>query len=126
MGNDLTITIAGQAGNLDLNAMMHVIAHTLLESIEILASWNRTLAKCVEWIVANRGTCLKYAENLTALITVLSPALGYDKAAKIAKRALQEGKSIKQMIVEEGIFTKEDVEKPIGLKKLTEGGIVRL
>jgi fumarate hydratase class II len=125
MGNDLTITIAGQAGNLDLNTMMPVIAYTLLESIEILASASRTLARCVEGIVVNEERCFKYAENSTALITVLAPTLGYDKAAKIAKKALEEGKSIKQIIVEEGILTKEDVEKLLNLKKLTKGGVVK-
>jgi len=125
MGNDLTITIAGQAGNLDLNTMMPVIAYTLLESIEILASASRTLARCVEGIVVNGERCLKYAENSTALITVLAPTLGYDKAARIAKKALEEEKSIKQIIVEEGILTKEDVEKLLNLKKLTKGGVVK-
>mgnify|MGYP003879809591 CR=1 FL=1 len=125
MGNDLTITVAGQAGNLDLNTMMPVIAYTLLESLEILASASRTLASCVEGIAANREMCIKYAEKSTALITVLAPVLGYDRAAKIAQKAQEGEKSIEQIIVEEGILTKEDAEKLLILKKLTEGGIVK-
>jgi fumarate hydratase class II len=122
IGNDLTITVAGQAGNLDLNTMMPLIAYTLLESICILSSASRTLSICVDGIVANIGRCLKYAENSVALITVLAPAIGYDEAAKIAKKALTEEKSIREMVVEEGILTKEQANEILNLKKLTEGG----
>jgi len=126
IGNDLTITVAGQAGNLDLNTMMPIIAYTLLESISILASASRALARCVEGIVANEERCLKFAEISTALITVLAPTIGYDEAAKIAKKALKEEKSIREIVVEEGILTREQVDEVLNLKRLTEGGRIRL
>lgn len=123
IGNDLTITIAGQAGNLDLNTMMPIIAYTLLESITILAAASRTLAKCVDGIIADKARCLKHAEDSAALITVLAPRIGYEEAAKIAKKALERDKSIRQIVVEEGLLTKEEADKVLNLKKLTEGGI---
>ena len=125
IGNDLTITVAGQAWNLDLNTIMPIIAYTLLESISILASASRALAKCVEGITANEERCLKYAENSAALITVLAPAIGYDEAAKIARKALKEEKSIREIVVEEGILTREQVDEVLNIKKLTEGGRIR-
>ncbi|MEM3386460.1 MAG: class II fumarate hydratase [Nitrososphaerales archaeon] len=124
IGNDVTITVAGQAGNLDLNTMMPIIAYTLLESISILASASRTLARCVDGIVADRLRCLKYAESSVALITVLAPKIGYEEAAKIARKALEGGKSIRDLVVEEGLLTKEEANSVLNLKKLTEGGII--
>ncbi|MBI2127441.1 MAG: class II fumarate hydratase [Thaumarchaeota archaeon] len=111
MGNNTTISIAGQAGNLELNTMMPVIAYTLLESIEILSRAMRTLAeKCIDGIKVNKATTRHYAENTLALITVIAPLTGYAKAAQIATKAMASGKSIRELIIEEGILPKEKID----------------
>ena len=123
MGNNLTITIAGQAGNLELNTMMPVIAYTLLESIEIISAAARTFAKkCIDGIKVNKTKVQKYAEDTIALITVVAPIMGYDRAAEIAKKAMKSGKSIKDVIIEEGILSKEKVNSILDPKKLVRGG----
>jgi fumarate hydratase class II len=84
IGNDAAITIGGQAGSLELNVMMPVMAHNLLESIHILGSVSREFAgRCVDGITANRERCLYFAESTAALATALAPAIGYDKAAEV-------------------------------------------
>lgn len=122
MGNNVTITIAGQSGNLELNTMMPAIAYTLLESIEILAAALKTFAKCIDGIKANKGRAKKYAEDTIALITVVAPIIGYDRAAEIAKKAMKSGKSIKELIVAEGIISKEEVDSILNPRKLAKGG----
>ncbi len=124
IGNDLTISLAGQMGNLDLNTMMPVIAYCLLESITIMAKANKSLAKCVDGIKPNRERCLSYAENTVGLITVLSPIIGYDNAAKIAKKSMKTGKTIKELVIKEKLLPKEKVDIILNLKKLTRGGII--
>jgi fumarate hydratase class II len=123
IGNDTTIAVAGMNGNLDLNVMMPVIAHNLLESIDLLGSGARVLAaKCVGGIAANIARCRAYGEGTASLVTAVAPILGYDAAAKIFKRALAEDKSMRQVILEEGLIPKERLDEILDLKKLTEGG----
>ena len=122
MGNNVTITIAGQAGNLELNTMMPVIAYALLESIEMLSAGSRTFAqKCVNGIKANRKQAEKYATDTVALITVVAPLIGYDKAAQIAKKAIVSGKSIRDLVVEEGILTKKKAASILDPRKIAKG-----
>lgn len=123
MGNNLTITIAGQSGNLELNTMMPVIAYTLLESLEILSAVSRAFSKkCIDGIKANRAKTQKYAEDTIALVTVVAPIIGYDRASRIAKKAMKSGKSIKDVIIEDGILPKEKVDSILDPKKLARGG----
>ncbi len=123
MGNNATISIAGQAGSLELNTMMPVIAYTLLESIEILSRAMRTLAeKCIDGIKVNKATTRRYAENTLALITVIAPLTGYAKAAQIAKKAMASGKSIRELIIEEGILPKGKIDTILDPRKLAKGG----
>jgi len=120
IGNDLTISISAQNGNLELNTMMPIIAYTLIESLKVASNSCRDLAeKCIKGIKANREVCKNYAEKSLALVTVIAPKIGYDKAAKIAKRAMEEDKTIREIIKEEGLLKEE-----LDLKKLTEGGII--
>lgn len=124
IGNDLTITIAAQSGQLELNTMMPILAYNLIQSIEILANSCKNFAeKCVKGIKANVKRCKDYAESSLALITVISPIIGYDKAASIAKKALRERKSIKQVLIEEG-FSEKEVKKIVDVKRLARGGLV--
>jgi fumarate hydratase class II len=123
IGNDGTICVAGMNGNLDLNVMMPVIAHNLLESVDLLGSTAKVFAeKCVVGITANVAQCLEYAEHTASLVTAVAPILGYDVAAKIYKKALNENKPMRQVILEEGLIPKERLDEILHLKKLTEGG----
>ncbi len=123
IGNDTTIAIAAMNGNLDLNVMMPVIAHNLLESIELLGSGAQVLAdKCVYGIVANAAQCRSYGENTASLVTAVAPVIGYDAAAKVFKKALAENKSLRQVILEEGLMSPERLDEILNLKHLTEGG----
>jgi len=122
IGNDLVITIAGQSGTLELNVMMPLIAFNLLQSIEIEANAARLLAeKCIAGIKANRARCRDLAERSYALATAIAPSIGYDRAAQIAKKAQDENKTIREVMVEEGI-PQSEVDRILDLKKLTEGG----
>jgi len=123
VGNDAAINIAGMNGSLDLNVMMPVIAHNLLESIELVGSAAKVFAeKCVVGIVANVAQCHAYAERTASLVTAVAPILGYDVAAKIFKKALAEDKPMRQAILEEGLIPKDRLDEILDLKKLTQGG----
>jgi fumarate hydratase class II len=123
IGNDAAIAVAGMNGNLDLNVMMPVIAHNLLESLDLLGSAAKVLAeKCVGGIAANVAQCLDYGERTASLVTAVAPILGYDVAAKIFKKALAENKPMRQAILEAGLIPKERLDEILHLKKLTEGG----
>lgn len=104
-GNDTTITMGGQWGNFELNTMMPVIAYNLLQSIDLLASASNVFAeKCLKKVTANRKTCAAYIEKSLALATVLVPQTGYDKAAAIAKKAFETGKTIREVVIEDGVI----------------------
>jgi fumarate hydratase class II len=110
MGNDTTITMGGQAGNFELNVMLPVIACNLLQSINLLASVSKTFSeKCIAGITANRDTCAGYIEKSLALVTGLVPKIGYDKAAAIAKKAYENGQTIRQVAIAEKILSEEEL-----------------
>jgi len=122
IGNDLAITLAGQSGTLELNTMMPLIAYNLLQSMEIEARAVEHLTdKCVTGITANRKRCLELAERSYALATAIAPSIGYDRTAKIVKRALEENKTIREVMIEEG-FPREDVNRILDLERMTKGG----
>jgi fumarate hydratase class II len=123
MGNDAAITVAALNGNLDLNVMMPVMAHNLLESLELLGNAAQVFAdKCVRGITSNAAQCHVYAERTASLVTAIAPVIGYDAAARIFKKALAEDKPIRQAILEEGLIPEERLNEILDLKKLTEGG----
>jgi fumarate hydratase class II len=123
IGNDAAVTVAGLNGNLDLNVMMPVIAHNLLESLEILGNAARVFAeKCVRGIVANVEQCRIYGENTASLVTAVAPVIGYDAAAKVFKRALAENKSLRQVILEEKLVPPDRLDEILDLEELTGGG----
>ena len=122
IGNDLAITIGGQSGTLELNTMMPLITYNLLKSIEIETNAVSMLAeKCVVGIRANRKRCMELAERSYALATAIAPSVGYDRAAKIVKKAQEENKTIREVMIEDGT-TKEEVNKILDLRKMTKGG----
>jgi fumarate hydratase class II len=123
IGNDLTITIAGQAGQLELNTMMPLIAYNLLQSLQLAANAVRTLAeKCIPGITADVERCRQYAERSMALVTAIAPVIGYDHAARIAKKAVASKKTIRQLLKEEGVVPPAKVDDILDLLKLTRGG----
>jgi len=126
IGNDAAVSIGAMNGNLELNVMMPVIAHNLLESVELLGNACRVFAdKCVRGVTANRGRCLAYAERTAALVTALAPVIGYDAAAAIFKQAVADDVPIRQAILEAGLLDAARLEEILDLEKLSEGGRVR-
>ncbi|WNJ96038.1 class II fumarate hydratase [Vibrio ruber] len=124
IGNDATITIAGQSGNFQLNVMLPVIAHNILESIELLANSAIALADkaIATFTVRQDNLDVALAKN-PILVTALNPVIGYSKAAKIAKQAYQQQRAIIDVAVEETDLSREELEKLLAPQKLTQGGI---
>ena len=119
VGNDLTVAFAVQAGQLDLNVMMPVIMHNVLFSVQLLTNYLPVFRrKCVEGITVNEKRCAQYLEKNPALATFLSPHIGYLEAAKIAKQALDEGRSVKEVALEKGLLKPEDLERILDPKRL--------
>jgi aspartate ammonia-lyase len=120
LGNDVTISFAVQAGQLDLNVMSPVIMHNILSSIRILTNYLPIFRKkCVEGIQVNVKRCSDFLWKNPSLATYLAPHIGYLKASKIAKQALKEGRSVKQIALEKKILTKKQIDQIFDLKKLT-------
>ncbi|PTX60715.1 fumarase class II [Melghirimyces profundicolus] len=112
IGNDAAITAAGEHAQLELNVLMPVIAHNLLHSINILTNGMDALReRCIEGLEVDEERCRSLMEQSLALATALNPVIGYDKAAEVAKKAFREGKTVRQVILEEKILTKEEAER---------------
>jgi len=121
MGCDQTVSGAVQAGQLELNVMMPVIAFNVCLMIEILTNaLNQVKVLCIEGIEPNVERCQEYAKNSMGLATALSPYIGYSQAAEIAKRSLVERKSLIEIVLDEGLLTEEEVQKILDPKKMTE------
>ena len=121
LGNDVTIAAAAQAGQLELNVMMPVIAFNLLMSLTILNNALMVLReRCVEGIAANEERCRWYVEHSVSLVTALNPKIGYARAAEIAKRAMAKGKTIREIIEEEAFLTPEELTEVMDTRAMTE------
>jgi fumarate hydratase, class II len=108
IGYETAIATAGIAGQLEINVMMPVIAHTLLQSLELLSNAIPTLVtKCISGIKANEEICRSWMEASLSLVTAISPIMGYDIASQIGKQADEENKTIKQVLEEKGLLTEE-------------------
>ncbi len=124
MGNHTTITIGGLGSFFELNVMMPVMAHALLESIALLASAARVLAmKCVDGITANEARCAELLEGNLSLATALAPHIGYDAAAAIAKEAFQRGLTARAVARERGLLDDAELERVLDARAMTEPGI---
>ncbi len=116
MGYDSAIALAGQAGQLELNVMMPLIAYNLIHSIEILGNAIKALAeKCIQGIVAYPERCLFYAEGSLSLVTVLNPYLGYARCAEIVQESLATGKSLRQIVLEKKLMSAEQLAEVLDL-----------
>jgi fumarate hydratase, class II len=124
MGNDLTVSLAAQAGQLELNVMMPVIAFDLLFSLRILTNAVRTLnERCIRGIIANREACYAWVENSYGLATALNPHIGYLAAADVVKEAQKTGKTVRQIVLDRGFLTPEQVEQVLSPRAMTEAGV---
>lgn len=112
IGNDTAITMAAEAGQLQLNVMEPLIGYKLLESIRYLGAAMESLRRdCVVGITANEAVCRGYLERSVGLVTALNPYLGYGKTSAIAQRALQTGRSVAELVIEEQLMTPEELER---------------
>ena len=124
IGNDSTITIAGQAGNFELNVMLPVIAYNLLQSIELLSSVSVQLAdKAISTFTVREENLKKALSRNPILVTALNPIIGYLKAAEIAKKAYKSGRPVIDVADEETDLGREELERLLDPAKLTKGGI---
>ncbi|MEE9613978.1 MAG: aspartate ammonia-lyase [Thermodesulfobacteriota bacterium] len=112
VGNDLTIAMASQAGQLELNVMMPVISHNLLQSMDILTGGMRAFTeRCVTGIEADRERCREYFERSIGLATVLNPIIGYGNAATVARAAVERGVTLRELIAEKGLLSEEELDR---------------
>jgi fumarate hydratase class II len=112
IGNDATIATAGASGSFELNVMLPVIGRNLLESMRLLANASRTLAdRCIDGITADVERCKEYAESSPSVVTPLNRHIGYENAAAIAKKAVKERKTIRQVVLEEGYVERGDISE---------------
>lgn len=124
MGNDQVIASAAAAGQLELNAFMPLIAHNLLLSLEMLINAvNIFTGKCVRGIKADEARCRRWLEESHSFITALAPHLGYEPAAELVKKAMLENRRLKDVIVDSGLFTAEELEKIFTPDELTRPGV---
>jgi len=123
-GCDLTVALAAQAGQLELNVMMPIIAHNLFEMMHVLiGAINAFTEKCVVGIQANREKAHGWLAKNAILVTALNPVIGYLNGAAVAKESMASGKTIKEVVVEKGLLPAEEVDKLLDVYKMTEGGI---
>jgi aspartate ammonia-lyase len=121
IGNDITVTMAAEAGQLQLNAFEPVIAHSLFKSISHLAAGCRTLAeRCVRGITANRERARELLDSSTALVTALNPYIGYARSSEIAKEALATGRRVYDLVLERKLMTREDLDALLKPEVLTQ------
>src|SRR5213594_2193218 len=124
LGNDVTIAAAAEAGQLELNVMMPVIAHNLLFTMQLLTNASRVFAeRCVEGIEADRAQCEYWLERSPALVTALAPRIGYAEAAKLAKEAVAKNVTVRQLVMEKGVLKGKGLEAVLDLLAMTELGV---
>lgn len=112
IGNDLTVTLAGDSAQMELNAMEPVMAQCCFESINLLTNGMDTLRKlCIEGITANEDVCKNYIKKSIGIVTALNPIIGYKNSTKIAKEAMLTGKGVYDLVLEHDILDKEDLDK---------------
>lgn len=121
IGHDYTITMAAEAGQLELNAFEPVLFHHLFESIDTLKEAAATLTKhCITGITANKGQCEEYIEKSVGISTALCPYIGYAKSTEIAKKSLKTGISVKELVLEEGLLKEEELKEILKPEKMTQ------
>ncbi|MBW2604207.1 MAG: aspartate ammonia-lyase [Deltaproteobacteria bacterium] len=111
IGNDLTVTMAAQAGQLQLNVMEPVIAYNIFQSMKMLIQSINTLTqKTIKGITANKEHCRRMVENSIGIVTALNPFIGYENSTRIAKKALEENRGVMELVLEEGLLSEKELE----------------
>jgi aspartate ammonia-lyase len=124
LGLDLTVAMAAEAGQLELNVMMPVITHNIVFALTIVGNATRILAeRCVDGIEADAVQCAYWLERSPALVTALAPKIGYAEAAKLAKEAVATGLTVKQLLEKKKLLPKEELEEVLDLRAMTEIGV---
>ena len=124
MGNDLTVSMAGAGGNFELNVMMPVMTHAMLESITILSgAMNAFRDNCLTGIKADRDRCRELLELNPSIATALNRTIGYDMASKVAKKSAAEKKSVRDVVLEMGIMDADTLNEVLDVRHMTEPGI---
>jgi fumarate hydratase class II len=125
-GNDVTITVAGQAGNFQLNVMLPIIAHNILQSAHLLGNAARLLAdKAIAGFTVNKERIADLVEKSPILVTALNPVIGYEKGAAVAKKAYAEGRKLKDVALAMTDLTPEELDRLLDPRAMTEGGIAK-
>jgi fumarate hydratase class II len=124
VGNDTTVLMAAQAGQLELNVMMPIIAYNLFQSMDIIINAASVFAeKCVAGIKANAEKAEGWLAKNAILVTALNPVIGYAKGAEVAKEAMNAGLTVRQVVLEKGYLSPEEADKLLNVRSLTDGGI---
>lgn len=119
IGNDLTVTFAAEAGQLQLNVMEPVLCHAIMENINFMCNALNTLReKCVVGITANKEVCLNMVKHSIGIVTALNPYIGYKQSTLIAKQALETGKSVYNLVLEQGLLTQEKLDEILDPKNM--------
>jgi fumarate hydratase class II len=124
VGNDTTITLSSMSGNFELNVMMPVMAHNLLQSIDLLANaTDQFNERCLQGLAADRERCEGLIEESLAMCTALAPVIGYDQAAAIAKQAHETGRTVREVAIAEKVLPEEELHSLLDPRPMTEAGI---
>jgi fumarate hydratase class II len=123
-GNDAVVAFAGSQGNFELNVYMPVMARNLLESIHLLSNVTRLFAdRCIAGIEPDVERCKAYAEASPSIGTALNPHIGYEKAAAIIKESVTTGRSIRELVIEQGLMTDAELDRALDVLGMTKGGL---
>ncbi len=124
LGLDTTVALASEAGQLELNVMMPVMAHNIVFMLIIVGNASAALAeRCVDGIEADEAQCAYWLERSPALVTALAPRIGYAEAAKLAKEAVASGLTVRELVVKKGLLKGKDLEEVLDLRAMTEPGV---
>lgn len=119
IGNDLTVTAAAEAGQLELNVMEPVIVQSIFESVEMLKNGMMTLKhRCIDGVTANRERCLAMVQNSISIVTALNPVLGYETCSALAKEALETDGSVYDLCINKGLLSKEELDKILSPERM--------
>ncbi len=119
IGNDLTVTIAAEAGQLELNVMEPVIVQSIFESVEMLKNGMMTLKhRCIDGITANKERCLEMVQNSISIVTALNPVLGYETCSSLAKEALETDSGVYELCIRKGLLSKEELDKILSPERM--------
>jgi fumarate hydratase class II len=124
VGNDAAITLGGLSGNFELNVMMPMMAHNLMQSIDLLTNAiDQFDERCLQNLAADHERCESLIEESLAMCTALAPVIGYDRAAAIAKQAHESGRTVREVAMAEKVLPDDELDRLLDPRPMTEAGI---